>query len=209
MAHSDSVYLINYFMPDDWVRTSQVDVAGVVNHWIAPLSTPFFGDGLDPKLINCVWLQIVNDCVTSWTRLIVPLLVLLTIAHSVVSEQRGKTTWTQQPSTHNIQVISSTDLQIWLCRGIFLKQKRSLRLLGIPSVSLCATGPLLINIKPVVCLMWTFISVICSLSSSWDGCGRSDSPLLKTFLQDVACVGVFERIPPGQQDRWRCYRPNN
>lgn len=59
-----------------------------MNHWTAPLSGPFFGGGLDPKLINYVGLQIVNDRVTSWTRLVVPLLVLLTIAYGVVPEQR-------------------------------------------------------------------------------------------------------------------------
>lgn len=39
------------------------------------------------------------------------------------------------------------------------------------------------------------VSLASGLLFSWD------SPLLKTFLQDVARVGVFEGIPPGQQDR--------
>lgn len=40
----------------NWLHTSQANIAGVVNHWLAPFSGPFFGDWLDPKLVNCIGL---------------------------------------------------------------------------------------------------------------------------------------------------------
>lgn len=58
-----------------------------MNDWLAPHASAIFGAGLDTKLIHCVGLQIVNDRVTRWAGLVVPLPVLLTITHCVVSEQ--------------------------------------------------------------------------------------------------------------------------
>lgn len=60
--------------------------ADVVNNRLAPHSSAVLGARLDTKLINSVGLQIVNDCLTSWAGLVVPLPVPFTITHCVVSE---------------------------------------------------------------------------------------------------------------------------
>lgn len=57
-----------------------------MNDRLAPLSSAIFRAGLDTKLIDGVGLQVVNDCVTGWAGLVVPLPVPLTITHCVVSE---------------------------------------------------------------------------------------------------------------------------
>lgn len=63
----------------------------------APRSTAILRVGLDPKLIGCVGLQVVNDGVTGRTGLIVPLLAPLTVAHGVVSEPK-----TEQNRTYRL-----------------------------------------------------------------------------------------------------------
>lgn len=72
----------------DITHTVYAHCADVVNDRLAPQSSAIFGVGLDTKLIDCVGLQTVNDRVTSWAGLVVPLPVLLTITHCVVSEQK-------------------------------------------------------------------------------------------------------------------------
>lgn len=56
---------------------------------LAPHPGAVFGAGLDPKFIDCVGLQIVDDRVFSRARLVVPLPVLLAITYRVVSKQRA------------------------------------------------------------------------------------------------------------------------
>lgn len=64
--------------------------ADVVDDWLAPQSSAILRVGLDTKLIDCVGPQIVNDRVTSWAGLVVPLPVPLSITHRVVSETKTK-----------------------------------------------------------------------------------------------------------------------
>lgn len=59
-----------------------------MNDRLAPHSTVILSVGLDSKLVGCVGPEIVNDCVTSWAGLEVPLPAPLTITHRVVSEPK-------------------------------------------------------------------------------------------------------------------------
>lgn len=60
--------------------------ADVVKHGFAPGSNAIFRIRLDSKLIDGMGLQIVNDRVTRWAGLVVPLPVLLTVTNRIVSE---------------------------------------------------------------------------------------------------------------------------
>lgn len=59
-----------------------------MNDRLAPHPSAIFGAGLDSKFIDRVGLQIVDDCVFSRARLVIPLPVLLPVADRVVSGQR-------------------------------------------------------------------------------------------------------------------------
>lgn len=64
--------------------------ADVVNDRPAPHSSGVLSVRLDTKLVDHVGLQIVDDRVTRRAGLVVPLPVLLTIPHSIVSETKKK-----------------------------------------------------------------------------------------------------------------------
>lgn len=78
---------------------------------LAPHPSAVFGAGLDSKFIDCVGLQIVDDCVFSRACLVVPLPVLLAITYRVMSKQRTCNTLTVNPSLSDKTLLHAWELR--------------------------------------------------------------------------------------------------
>lgn len=85
--------------------------ADVVNNRPAPHTGAILRIWLDTKLIDCVWLQFVNDCIACWTGLVVPLPVLLTVTHCVVSENKTQNKQNNSHTMHPLMITSGGMMQ--------------------------------------------------------------------------------------------------
>lgn len=81
---------------------------------LAPNPAAIFGVGLHAKLIDRVWLQIINDRVTGVARLIVPLPVPLTITNHIVPEPKQSKTKEVYPESNGDSFTEITRCETYL-----------------------------------------------------------------------------------------------